>query len=56
MVHGPSDGDSRSTRFGEIGLVLLRRDGVAHGVDVLGRVYGDELVIGVLDLWEMLLY
>ena len=56
MVHGPSDGDSGGTRFGEIGLVLLRRDGVPHGVDVLGRVCRHELVVGVLDLWEMLLY
>ena len=56
MVHGPSDGDSEGTRFGEIGLVLLRRDGVAHGVNVLWGVHRHKLVVGVLDLWEMLLY
>jgi hypothetical protein len=56
MVHCPSDGDSRGTHFGEIGLVLLRRDGMTHGVVVLGEVCRHKLVVGILDLREVRLY
>jgi hypothetical protein len=56
MVHCPSNGDPRGTHFGEIGLVLLRGDGMAHGVVVLGEVRRHKLVVGVLDLREVRLY
>ena len=56
MVHCPSDGDSRGTHFGEIGLVLLRRDGMTHRVVLLGEICRHKLVVGVLDLREVRLY
>jgi hypothetical protein len=53
MVDCPSDGDPRGTPFGEIGLVLLRRDGMAHGVILLGEVRRYKLVVRVLYLREV---
>jgi hypothetical protein len=56
MMHCPSYGDSRGPHFGEIGLVLLRRDGMSHGVVVLWGVRRHKLVVGVLYLREVRFY